>query len=108
MATATLGLESATIAELETIFASAATDDRDLAEIAYALMCYFYKKGDCLKAALYGMASSSHFRACQIEDMVSSVSRHLVIAGIPMPDLIHEGVVEFWMKKWGLLSRRSR
>ena len=74
------------------------TDLRDAAEYAYALAMIYKKKGDAPKAIHFGLESIELFDRSKLRAEWDSTRRHSVIAGIPLPEIIHQGIVREHLK----------
>lgn len=80
--------------ELETKIASLKEDNpREAAEHAYALAMLHKEDGNDDQAVRFGQESISLFDLCETDTIEDCCSRNQFIDGIPIPDLIHQGVV---------------
>lgn len=95
-------VEKMSIFELEEKFEALATNDsREAAEIAFAVACHYHGNGDPAKARRFARESIRLFKKCDTSVMTKCLALHHCIAGIELPDFMHEGVVEFRTKAWG-------
>ena len=74
------------------------TDLREAAEHAYALAMIYKKKGDDKKAIRFGLETIELLDRSKLRAEWDSVRRHGVIAGIQLPEIIHQGIVREHLK----------
>lgn len=67
---------------------------RKAAEISFALARYYLDRGIMAKARQWAEQSIDSFKKCDTRSEVACVPHYSVIAGIQLPDRIHEGVVK--------------
>lgn len=88
-------LASEKIEDLEQAFNEIAIDNpREAAEVAFALACFYHEKDD-IKAREFAERSIKLFENCKTDTLEQCAAMHTFICGIPIPELIHEGVVRF-------------
>ena len=75
-----------------------ATDVRKAAELAYAIARNYQAAGDNDKALAYGRQSIELFDKCQMDTMEQCAAQYVVVAGVALPDLIHQDVVRNLLK----------
>jgi len=68
-------------------------DPRNAAEHAYVLAQLYKKDGDDGKAVQFGQEAIELFDKCQMDTAEECSARNVVIEGVTLPDLIHQGVV---------------
>lgn len=96
-----------TILELEKRFEEfERKSKREAAEIAFAIARYYgdsRSRFDRATTRKFGLKSIELFEQCEMQTMQQCGTIHDVIAGVVLPDLIHEGVVRFRAKtEWGI------
>lgn len=98
-------LESLKIWEIEAQFDKLADSDRDAAEIAFAIAYHYMRLGDKRRSKLWADRSIAYFNRCNTNNLLDCEPVHQVIAGVRLPDFIHERVVEFHVRHyWRLLD----
>ena len=90
--------------ELRTEYENArTTDPRRAGEMAYALAVIAAKKGTQEEAAEFGRQAVELLEQCTITTIDDACARHTVLAGVCVPDYVHEDVVR---DRLGLLGVR--
>ena len=71
---------------------------RKAAEIAYVLARIHLKDGDTDKAERFGRESIRLFDQCEMKTLEDCAARFVTLAGIALPELIHQAVVRDRLK----------
>ncbi len=74
------------------------TNPRKAAEIAYVLARLYLQDSDTDRAAHFGRESISLFDQCEMNTEQDCAARFVTLAGIALPDLIHQEVVRDRLK----------
>jgi len=74
------------------------TNPRKAAEVAYVLARLNLKAGNAERATHFGRESIRLFNQCKMETMESCAARFETLAGVTLPDLIHQEVVKDRLK----------
>ena len=82
------------VAKLEkTVKSLRKVDPRNAAEYAYAIAMLHKRDGNFDEAKKYAQMAIDLFDQCQMNTMEECAARNVVIEGVAIPDLVHQGVV---------------
>lgn len=77
-------------------------NNREAAEVAYALAELYLREGDTEKATQFGSKSIRLFEECEMNTQEDCAAINMNIGGVIIPSLIHQDVVRSRFKVLGI------